>query len=141
MLQLRHYYSYHLVYYRPSTFYQVESTSEGLIKLAQPFLRTSKSTSSGTHFHGYSQYSTYICRAGGIDPAAPVLARPVFNLVPRPLFSIFICGGGKRLWWISIGRFVLQIPRFWESLIGVDNYKGLFDKVSITIVACSYVIK
>ena len=96
MLQLRHYYSYHLVYYRPSTFYQVESTSEGLIKLAQPFLRTSKSTSSGTHFRGYSQYSTYICRAGGIDPAAPVLARPVFSLVPRPLFSVFICGGGKK---------------------------------------------
>ena len=60
----------------------------------------------------------------------------VGSLVPRPLFSVFICGGGKRVWWISVGRFVLQTPRFWESLIGVDNYKGLFDEVSIlTIVA------
>ena len=25
---------------------------------------------------------------------------------------------------VSICRFVLQTPRFWESLIGVDNYKG-----------------
>ena len=22
--------------------------------------------------------------------------------------------GEKRVWWISIGRFVLQVPRFWE---------------------------
>ena len=46
----------------------------------------------------------------------------------------------KRVWWISVGRFVLQTPRFCKSLIGVDNYKGLFDEVSITTVAC-YVIK
>ena len=45
----------------------------------------------------------------------------------------------KRVWWISIGRFVLQTPRFWESLIGVDNYKGLFDEVSITTVSSSTV--
>ena len=25
-------------------------------------------------------------------------------------------------------------------VIGVDNYKGLFDEVSITIVVCSYVL-
>ena len=62
------------------------------------------------------------------------------SLVPRPLFSVFICGDGKRVWWISIRRFVLLTPRFWESLIGVENYKGLFDKVSITIVACNYII-
>ena len=30
----------------------------------------------------------------------------------------------KRVWWISIGRFVLLTPRFWELLIGVNNYKG-----------------
>ena len=65
----------------------------------------------------------------------------ITSLVPRPLFSVFICGGGKRVWWISVRRFVLQTPRFWESLIGVDNYKGLLNKVSITIVVCSYVIK
>ena len=47
----------------------------------------------------------------------------------------------KRIWWISVGRFVLQTPRVWESLIGVDNYKGLFDTVSITIATCNYVIK
>ena len=34
-----------------------------------------------------------------------------------------------------------KLPNFWESLIGVDNYKDLFDKVAITIVACSYIIK
>ena len=34
----------------------------------------------------------------------------------------------KRVWWISVGRFVLQTPRFWESLIGADNYKGLLMK-------------
>ena len=41
----------------------------------------------------------------------------------------------KRVWWISVGRVVLQTPRFWESLIGVDYYKSLFDEVSITIVS------
>ena len=39
-----------LVYYRPSTSYRVEPTSKGLIKLAQPLLRSNQSTSFGTHF-------------------------------------------------------------------------------------------
>ena len=60
MLQLSRYYSYCLVYYRPSTSYQVEPKDEGSIKLAQPFLRTSQSASFGARFHGYNQYSTYI---------------------------------------------------------------------------------
>ena len=62
------------------------------------------------------------------------------SLVPRPLFSVLVYGGGKRVWWISVGHFVLRTPRFWESLIGVDNYKDLFDEVSITI-AYNYIIK
>ena len=56
------------------------------------------------------------------------------SLVPRPPF--LFGDGEKRVWWISIGRFVLQTPRFWELLIlqtprfwellkGVNNYKGL----------------
>ena len=49
-------------------------------------------------------------------------------------FSIFICGGRKRVWWISIGSFVLQTPRMCELLIDVDNYRGLFHKVSMMIV-------
>ena len=61
MLYLSHYYSYHLVYYRSSTSYQVEPTDEGLIKSTQPFLRTSQSASFGAHFCGYVQYSTYAC--------------------------------------------------------------------------------
>ena len=28
----------------------------------------------------------------------------------------------KKVWWISIGRYVLQTSRFWESLVGVDNF-------------------
>ena len=60
--------------------------------------------------------------------------------IPRLPFPTVICGDGKRVWWISIGHFVLQTPRFWESSIGVDNYKGLFDEVSITTTTCSYVI-
>ena len=59
MLYLSRYYSYHLVYYRPSTSYQVEPKDEGLIKSAQPFLRTSQSASFGARFHGYGQYYTY----------------------------------------------------------------------------------
>ena len=58
-LQLSRYYSYHLVYYRPSISYRVESTPEGSIKSAQPLLRTSQSTSFDTRFHDYGQYSTY----------------------------------------------------------------------------------
>ena len=65
------------------------------------------------------------------------------NVVSSPdrFFPFLFVVAEKRVWWISVGRFVLQTPRFWESLIGVDNYKGLFDEVSITIVTCSYVIK
>ena len=39
MLWLSRYYSYRLVYYRPSTSYRVEPTYEGSVKLAQPFLK------------------------------------------------------------------------------------------------------
>ena len=47
------------------------------------------------------------------------------SLVPRPLFFRFcLVTVKKRVWWISTGRFVLQTPRFWELLIGVNNYKG-----------------
>ena len=48
------------------------------------------------------------------------------SLVPRPLFFSFLFGGDgeKRVWWISVGRFVLLTPRFWELLIGINNYKG-----------------
>ena len=56
---------------------------------------------------------------------------------PDRFFPFFVMAE-KRVWWISIGRFVQQTPRFWESLIGVDNFKGLLDEVSITIVSCSY---
>ena len=42
----------------------------------------------------------------------------------------------KRVWWISIGSFVLQTPRFWELLIGVDNYKGPFNEVRVTSNLC-----
>ena len=46
-------------------------------------------------------------------------------LVPRPLFFRFcLVTAKKRVWWISTGRFVLLTPRFWELLIGVNNYKG-----------------
>ena len=61
MLYLSHYYSYRLIYYGPSTSYRVKPTNEGLIKSVQPFLKTSQSTSFGTRFHGYGQYSTYTC--------------------------------------------------------------------------------
>ena len=47
-----------------------------------------------------------------------------FSLVPRPLFFVLFGDSEKRVWWISIGRIVLQTPRFWELLIGVNNYKG-----------------
>ena len=40
------------------------------------------------------------------------------NLVPRPLFSVFICGGGKRVWWISVGTFVLLDLQ----ILGVVNW-------------------
>ena len=39
MLWPSRYYIYRLVYYRPSTSYRVEPTSEGSIKSAQPFLK------------------------------------------------------------------------------------------------------
>ena len=54
------------------------------------------------------------------------------SLVPRPLFFRFcLVTAKKRVWWISTGRFVLQTPRFWELLIGV-NYKGhLFNDVPL----------
>ena len=39
----------------------MEPTAEESIKSAQPFLRTSQSTSFDIHFRDYSQYSTYIC--------------------------------------------------------------------------------
>ena len=39
MLWLSRYYSYRLVYYRPSTSYRVEPTYEESVKLAQPFLK------------------------------------------------------------------------------------------------------
>ena len=58
-LQLSRYYSYCLVYCRSSTSYRVETTPKGSIKLAQPFLRTSQSTSFDTRFHDYGQYWTY----------------------------------------------------------------------------------
>ena len=64
MLYISHYYNYrlvYLVYYRPSTSYQVEPKDEGSIKSAQPFLRTSRSASFGIHFRGYGQCSTYAC--------------------------------------------------------------------------------
>ena len=60
------------------------------------------------------------------------------SVVRRLLFPFLFAVVEKRVWWISIGRFVQQTPRFWKSLIGVDNYKGFFDKV---IVICNYVIK
>ena len=47
--------------YRPSSSYRVEPTSEGSIKLAQPFLRTSQSTSFGACFRDNSQKSTFTC--------------------------------------------------------------------------------
>ena len=63
------------------------------------------------------------------------LATRLKSFFARPLFSVFILVMEKRVWWISVGHLVLQTPRFWESLIGVDNHKGLFDEVSITIAA------
>ena len=74
------------------------------------------------------------------DRGGITLTRYMYSLVPRPLFfRFFILVMEKRVWWISVGHLVLQTPRFWESLIGVDNHKGLFDEVSITI-ACSSVV-
>ena len=50
----------------------------------------------------------------------------MFTLVLFPdRYFLFLFGDvEKRVWWISIGRFVLLTPRFWELLIGVSNYKG-----------------
>ena len=103
-------------------------------------------------WYTYSQYQKRrkICWAKrrGFSPmkiCAEVLLRCLVYLVsPADRFFPFLfVVMEKTVWWISIGRFVLQTPRFWESLIGVDNYKGLFDKVSITIVTCNnvYIIK
>ena len=61
MLYHRQYYSYYLIYYKPSAFYWVEPATEASIKSAQPFLRTSQSESFGAHFCDYGQYSTYTC--------------------------------------------------------------------------------
>ena len=61
MLQLSHYYRYHLVYYKPSTSYLVEPTAVGWIKSMLPCLRTSQSRNFGSRFHDYSQNSTYTC--------------------------------------------------------------------------------
>ena len=38
--------------------------------------------------------------------------------------TMFLCRVRRSVWWISIGRFVLLTPRFWELLIGVNKYKG-----------------
>ena len=65
----------------------------------------------------------------------------VLSCPQTAFFHFLFVVAEKRVWLISVGRFVLQTPRFWESLIGGDNYKSLFDEVSITIVTCSYVIK
>ena len=59
MLWLSCYYSYHLIYYKPSTSYRMKPTAEGSIKPAQPFLKTRQSTRFGACFHGYGQYSIY----------------------------------------------------------------------------------
>ena len=61
MLWVSHYYSYRLDYYRPSTSYRVELTSEGSIKSTEPILRTSQSASFGTHFYDNSQKLTFTC--------------------------------------------------------------------------------
>ena len=53
------------------------------------------------------------------------------SLVPRPPFPFLFGDGGKRVWWISIGFFVLLVPRFWGWLVGVDNHKGKFTFTSL----------
>ena len=59
------------------------------------------------------------------------------SLVPRPLFFCFyLVTAKKRVWWNSIGRFVLLTPRFWELLIGVNNYKG--HPLNDVPVACAF---
>ena len=35
---------------------------------------------------------------------------------PDPFFPFLFVVEEKRVWWISVGRFVLQTPRFWESV-------------------------
>ena len=34
------------------------------------------------------------------------------------------CSTDSQILGVSVGRFVLLTPRFWELLIGVNNYKG-----------------
>ena len=48
------------------------------------------------------------------------------SLVSSPdcFFPFLLDDSKERVWWNFIGLFVLQIPRFWELLIGVDKYKG-----------------
>ena len=75
MLWLSRYYSYHLVYYKPSTFYRVEPISKGSIISAQPFLWISQSTSFGIRFHDNSQKSTFMC------------INTWLNIIIIPLFS------------------------------------------------------
>ena len=51
-------------------------------------------------------------------------------------FLFLFCGGGKK-GLVDLHRgFVLQTPRFWELLIGVDNYKGPFNEVRVTSNLC-----
>ena len=54
------------------------------------------------------------------------LVRKLVWLILFPdCYFLFLFGDGeKRVWWISVCCFVLLTPRFWESLIGVNNYKG-----------------
>ena len=62
MLWLSRYYSYRLVYYRPSTSYRVEPTYEGSVKLRATFLKEPASPSSfGARFRDNSQKSTFTC--------------------------------------------------------------------------------
>ena len=47
---------------------------------------------------------------------------------PDRFFPFLFVVAEKKIWWISVGCFVLQTAKFWESLIGVDNYKAFLTK-------------
>ena len=63
-----------------------------------------------------------------------IFPRFLYHLVLSPdrFFPFLFDDGEKRVWWNSIGLFVLQIPRFWELLIEVNNHKGQFCNECLT---------
>ena len=70
-----------------------------------------------------SQYTniTSLCQLIAILCSYHVLSPFTCSLVPRLLFSVLFCGGGKKVWWISIGTFVLL--NLW--ILGVVNKRWL----------------